>query len=337
MPTSGGRLRRGRRIQCTANRHRIVLAPGRSGGRHGGGTGGQCARSLASRLVAPHVAPRATAWLRDDRRRHDRVVDRSSTHRQQLHRLLAGPRECQHLATNGRVPPRSWLRLVRRPRRVVVAVVPPAAEPRAPDCPPARSPRRRSRNRPASRALAAVYARSLPGEGHWTVAARDDHGRVQIATTILRPDPTHPTIVAAVAWLSQRTTRLHLIAGLREPGGGPGPARAEIPTALRPLTLAAFNSGLSHEGHAGRRARRGAKGEVIARRTRHGRDPHRRDDRHRSVGHRPRPARDIPRDPPEPSPHGARGDGSSMASPRMPGNGGERSRTRCRPGAPGSA
>ena len=72
---------------------------------------------------------------------------------------------------------------------------------------------------------------------------RDDHGRVQIATTILRPDPTHPTIVAAVAWLSQGRTRLHLIAGLREPGGGPGPARAEIPTALRPLTLAAFNSG----------------------------------------------------------------------------------------------
>ena len=51
----------------------------------------------------------------------------------------------------------------------------------------------------------------------------------QIATTVLRPDPNHPTLVAAVAWISQTTTRLQLIAGTREPGGGPGPAGATVP------------------------------------------------------------------------------------------------------------
>ena len=83
----------------------------------------------------------------------------------------------------------------------------------------------------------------LAGEGRWTVVASDRSGRAQIATTVLRPDPNHPTLVAAVAWISQTTTRLQLIAGTREPGGGPGPTGATVPTAERPDVLAAFNSG----------------------------------------------------------------------------------------------
>jgi hypothetical protein len=83
----------------------------------------------------------------------------------------------------------------------------------------------------------------LSGEGRWAVAASDHSHRAQIATAVLRPDPNHPTLVAAVAWISQTTTRLQLIAGTREPGGGPGPAGATVPTAERPDVLAAFNSG----------------------------------------------------------------------------------------------
>jgi hypothetical protein len=83
----------------------------------------------------------------------------------------------------------------------------------------------------------------LPGEGQWTVAARAADGRAQIATTDLRPDPAHPTIVAAVAWINQQVTRLHLVAGLHEPGGGAGPSGARIPRSLQDQVLAAFNSG----------------------------------------------------------------------------------------------
>ena len=91
--------------------------------------------------------------------------------------------------------------------------------------------------------LAPAITPVLSGEGRWTVVASDRWGFAQIATTVLRPDPNHPTLVAAVAWISQTTTRLQLIAGTREPGGGPGPAGATVPTAERPDVLAAFNSG----------------------------------------------------------------------------------------------
>jgi len=91
--------------------------------------------------------------------------------------------------------------------------------------------------------LQPVLAPVLPGEGHWIVVESDHAGAAQIATTTLRPDPKHPTLVAAVAWISQTTTRLQLVSGLREPGGGRGAAGATIPAADRSDVLAAFNSG----------------------------------------------------------------------------------------------
>jgi hypothetical protein len=83
------------------------------------------------------------------------------------------------------------------------------------------------------------------------VAARDPTGRVEVATTTYRPDPDHPTIVAAVVWINHLTTRFSLIAGLREPGGGAGPAGAQIPTDQRVTILAAFNSGYRMKDHPG--------------------------------------------------------------------------------------
>ncbi len=84
--------------------------------------------------------------------------------------------------------------------------------------------------------IAPVLADPLPGEGAWTVAAADAAGAVQVATTTYRPDADHPTLVAAVAWINQTTTRLSLIAGLREPGGGAGPAGAQIPRTAVPTS-----------------------------------------------------------------------------------------------------
>jgi len=96
-----------------------------------------------------------------------------------------------------------------------------------------------------------VLPNSLPGEGQWTIAAGDATGAVQLATTTYRPDVDHPTLVAAVAWINHATTRLSLIAGLREPGGGAGPAGAQIPLDRRADVIAAFNSGYRMKDNPG--------------------------------------------------------------------------------------
>ncbi|MCU1397316.1 MAG: hypothetical protein JWN62_425 [Acidimicrobiales bacterium] len=92
---------------------------------------------------------------------------------------------------------------------------------------------------------------ALPREGQWTVAARDSAGRVEIATTDLRPDPSHPSIVAAVVWINSATTKIGLVAGTREPGGGLGPSGGHVPPAELPTVLAAFNSGYKMEDTPG--------------------------------------------------------------------------------------
>ncbi len=91
--------------------------------------------------------------------------------------------------------------------------------------------------------LQPVVAPALAGEGRWTVVDSDHAGVAQVATAVLRPDPNHPTLVVAVAWISQTTSRLQLVAGTREPGGGPGAAGATVPAGDRSDVLAAFNSG----------------------------------------------------------------------------------------------
>jgi membrane-associated phospholipid phosphatase len=91
-------------------------------------------------------------------------------------------------------------------------------------------------------AVAAPISPTLPGEGRWRVAAGGD-GAVQLATTTFRPDPAHPSLLAGAAWIDHLTTRLDLIAGTMQPGGGAGPAGAEVPAAQLGSLLAAFNSG----------------------------------------------------------------------------------------------
>jgi hypothetical protein len=120
-----------------------------------------------------------------------------------------------------------------------IATNPPAST--APSTAPPTSPPPAATDLPP--AVSLVFPDSLPGEGQWTVAARDPAGSIELATTTPRPDPDHPTLVAAIAWMSHVTTRFTLIAGLREPGGGPGPAGAQIPLDQREGVLAAFNSG----------------------------------------------------------------------------------------------
>ncbi|WP_426571417.1 phosphodiester glycosidase family protein [Aquihabitans sp. McL0605] len=84
---------------------------------------------------------------------------------------------------------------------------------------------------------------TLPGEAALTPGPVDAAGRTATYTTWFRPDPKHPTVVAGVLWMDRAATRLHLVAGTKEPGHGPWPGHAQIPPSQRSRTLAAFNAG----------------------------------------------------------------------------------------------
>jgi hypothetical protein len=91
--------------------------------------------------------------------------------------------------------------------------------------------------------LTPLVTSAIRNEGRWSVAAVDAGGHPEIATTAFRPDAAHPSVVASVAWINHRATRIALIAGTQQPGGGAGPAGAEVPASALPNVLAAFNSG----------------------------------------------------------------------------------------------
>ncbi len=91
--------------------------------------------------------------------------------------------------------------------------------------------------------IVAPLSAPLPREGRWYGAALDESGAPLVATTTFRADPTHPSVVAAAAWIRRRGTTATLIAGTRQPGGGVGPAHGRIPRAEQDAALVAFNSG----------------------------------------------------------------------------------------------
>lgn len=85
---------------------------------------------------------------------------------------------------------------------------------------------------------------ALSGEGQWTVVRHAPDGTAALATSWLRPDPDHTTVLVGVALLSQRTTNLHLGAGTREPVPGLiATSDSQVQTSDREQLLAAFNAG----------------------------------------------------------------------------------------------
>ena len=88
-----------------------------------------------------------------------------------------------------------------------------------------------------------ILSPALPGEGQWTTEQAAPDGRIEIATTRVRPDPAHPDLTVSLAWMDPATVRFMVIAGTRQPGGGSGPAGAQVPVDLQSQLLAAFNSG----------------------------------------------------------------------------------------------
>jgi hypothetical protein len=91
----------------------------------------------------------------------------------------------------------------------------------------------------------------LPGESTWSPGRVTAAGRPLIYTGFLRPDPTHLSIVAGVAWIRAAGTAIHLVAGTAQPGGPAWPGTASVPAGDVGKLVATFNSGWKMQDIAG--------------------------------------------------------------------------------------
>ncbi|HEX7658445.1 MAG TPA: hypothetical protein VF444_03110 [Pseudonocardiaceae bacterium] len=119
---------------------------------------------------------------------------------------------------------------------------PPAGPPLAAALPPP-APAGQAATPGAGPANLPALTAALPGEGVWVPDARAASGAVAEYTTFIRPDRTHASVVAGVAWLDQNLTRTTLITGTREPRGAAGPEGGQVPLSSRSALLVTFNSG----------------------------------------------------------------------------------------------
>jgi hypothetical protein len=89
----------------------------------------------------------------------------------------------------------------------------------------------------------------LPGEGQWAVVVGSTE-RPLIATTVLRPDPVHTSLLAGVARVDQRYARFTLLPGAEQPE-----RRADagaVPATDVPALVGIFNAGfLQRESRGG--------------------------------------------------------------------------------------
>ena len=97
--------------------------------------------------------------------------------------------------------------------------------------------------RPPSPIPVAPGLAPLPGEGRWAAGRVGSGGTPVLFTTFERPDPGHPSVVAAVARIDTHATRLQLVAGTTQPNRTGWPEGAQVPQATRAGLVATFNSG----------------------------------------------------------------------------------------------
>ncbi|MFN8052134.1 MAG: phosphodiester glycosidase family protein [Acidimicrobiales bacterium] len=126
---------------------------------------------------------------------------------------------------------------------------PTGTRPSAQDLPP----------RSGTQAVATTAAVPIPvvvhparrGEGRWRVVDGLTSAPGSVQETFVRPDPGFPSVSAAVVRLDQRATRLVFVPGLRQPGVGHWSWGSEIPPAVRPTVVAAFNAGFKFKDTRG--------------------------------------------------------------------------------------
>ncbi|WP_221184791.1 hypothetical protein [Paeniglutamicibacter cryotolerans] len=83
----------------------------------------------------------------------------------------------------------------------------------------------------------------LRNEGQWVSGRKAADGQPAIYTSFIRPDNVHPSVLVGVALIRQSVSNAHLVAGTREPGTGPWPGDAAVPSNEVSHLLATFNSG----------------------------------------------------------------------------------------------
>jgi hypothetical protein len=95
---------------------------------------------------------------------------------------------------------------------------------------------------------------ALAGEGVWVPTETWSGPRPPVQIAQFRSDPSYPQMVAGVAWIDPRRTRVVLYPGRLEPSVSLPRGMMEVPPSLRSRLLATFNSGFkledSHGGFA---------------------------------------------------------------------------------------
>ena len=83
----------------------------------------------------------------------------------------------------------------------------------------------------------------LPGEGVWRATRPSLQADPPVLLTTLRDQPEYPRVIAGLAWIDTRRTRLDLNPGRLEPSVPIPRGAMEVPLQNRPQLLATFNSG----------------------------------------------------------------------------------------------
>ena len=89
----------------------------------------------------------------------------------------------------------------------------------------------------------AIGPHTINGEGHWNPGLVTIGASPAMFQTFIRPDPTHPGVVTAIARFDQRLITAQLIAGTAEPSAHTAPGSGEVPSYRRTGLVATFNSG----------------------------------------------------------------------------------------------
>jgi hypothetical protein len=108
----------------------------------------------------------------------------------------------------------------------------------------------RSEYRPAR--VPALLHPALAGEGVWRATRPSLEAHPPVLVTTLRDQPEYPRVVAGIAWIDTKRTRLALHAGRLEPSVSISRGSMDVPARRRARLLASFNSGFKlSDSHGG--------------------------------------------------------------------------------------
>jgi hypothetical protein len=91
--------------------------------------------------------------------------------------------------------------------------------------------------------LPAIGRHAVAGEGRWTPGPLAVNAIPVMFQTFIRPDPSHPGVVVAVARFDQHLITAQLIAGTSEPEARTAPGTGQVPPVRQASLVATFNSG----------------------------------------------------------------------------------------------